>query len=309
MDLATVSGFLDRLRAQRPKTTDEPAVAGSGRDIPDNLWLKCRCGHVVFRKTFDEGLKVCEKCGHHHKMAARERLALLADPGSFEEWDADLVSADPLGFGDEYTSKLEQDRRKTGLSDAIVSGRILMAGTPVALAIMDFAFRGGSMGAVVGEKLVRAFERAQGLGLPVVAVTCSGGARMQEGILSLMQMAKTCAARVRQKRARLPYIVVLTDPTTAGVAASFAALGDVVLAEPHAIIGFSGARVIEQTIRQKLPEGFQTSEFYLEHGFIDQVVHRGELRPTLVQILGFLGFGEAARGLQGAGHSEKGGER
>ena len=306
-----MSGCLDRLRAQRPKTTDEPTASrgGSGRDIPDNLWVKCKCGHVVFRKTFDEGLKVCEKCGHHHKMTARERMALLADPGSFEEWDADLISADPLGFGADYSAKLEQDRVKTSLSDAVLSGRITLAGAPLALAVMDFGFRGGSMGSVVGEKVVRTFERAQELGLPVLAVTCSGGARMQEGILSLMQMAKTCAARVRQKRARLAYIVLLTDPTTAGVAASFAALGDVVLAEPHAIIGFSGARVIEQTIRQKLPEGFQTSEFYLEHGFIDRVVHRGELRLELAQLLGFLGGGRAESAPAGVGESKRGGER
>jgi acetyl-CoA carboxylase carboxyl transferase subunit beta len=213
---------------------------------------------------------------------------MLSDPGSFKEWDRNLISQDPLGFGQEYLDKLAKDRAKTNLTDAILTGRCSLDGRPLAIGIMDFRFRGGSMGSVVGERLMRLLERAIERRLPSVVVCSSGGARMQEGMLSLMQMARTSAAVRRVNEAGLPYITILTDPTTAGVAASYASLGDVVLAEPKAIIGFSGARVIEQTIRQKLPPGFQTSEFYLEKGFIDQVVHRSEMRSSLSNILGML---------------------
>jgi acetyl-CoA carboxylase carboxyl transferase subunit beta len=286
-----MSGFFDRLRAQRPKTSVEPEAASSStKAIPDNLWVKCsRCGATVYRKVFEEQLKVCDKCGHHHKLTAWERVRTLADEGSFEEWADDIKSGDPLGFGGDYLKKLADDRSKTRLSDAVLTGAARLDDRAVALGVMDFHFRGGSMGSVVGEKITRLMETALERSLPTIVVTSSGGARMQEGIYSLMQMAKTSAARNRLLEARLPYLVVLTDPTTAGVAASFAALGDVIVAEPNAIIGFSGARVIEQTIRQKLPEGFQTAEFYLEHGFIDRVVPRREMKSTLTRLLGFLG--------------------
>lgn len=259
---------------------------GEQRATPSDLWIKCAgCSTAVYRKVFEENLKVCEKCGHHHKLTAQERVAHLVDPGSFLEWDAGITSTDPLNFGPEYLSKLESDKRKTGLSDAVLTGSARIDGLNVALGVMDFHFRGGSMGSVVGEKITRMLERALEKKLPAVMITSSGGARMQEGMLSLMQMARTSAAVRRLNRANLLYMVVLTDPTTAGVAASFASLGDVILAEPGAIIGFSGARVIEQTIRQKLPPGFQTSEFYQKHGFIDCVIPRGELRATVSNML------------------------
>lgn len=283
-----MAGLFDKLRANRPRVEpSEDTPSRPGAAAPD-LWIKCReCAAVLYRKAFLENLKVCEKCGAHHKMTALERLESLLDPDSFVEWDAGLHSEDPLEFGQEYMDKLKGDQEKTGLADAIVSGRGLVQGCPLALAVMDFHFRGGSMGSVVGEKVSRLLERAIEQRLPAVVVTSSGGARMQEGMLSLMQMARTSAAVRRMNQARLPYIVILTDPTTAGVAASFASLGDVILAEPKAIIGFSGARVIEQTIRQKLPPGFQTSEFYQKHGFIDRVVPRADLRARLGQLLSF----------------------
>jgi len=284
-----MSGFFDRLRAQRPKTLAAPVKRADAAELPDNLWVKCnQCGTAVFRKVFEEQLRVCDRCDHHHKLTARERIEQLADAGSFLEWHASLMSGDPLHFGTEYVKKLEADQKRTGISDACIIGQAAMGGVPVALGVMDFHFRGGSMGSVVGDKVTRLMEEGLQRRLPVVMVTSSGGARMQEGIYSLMQMAKTSAARVRLEEAGVPYVVVLTDPTTAGVAASFAALGDVIVAEPKAIIGFSGARVIESTIRQKLPEGFQTSEFYLEHGFIDRVVHRRDLKTTLSRLLGFM---------------------
>lgn len=291
-----MSGFFDRLRAQRPKTNAQP-VDSAARDIPDNLWVKCnRCGTAVFRKAFEEQLKVCDRCGHHHKLTSWERIEMLTDARTFVEWSRGILPTDPLQFGPEYTKKLEEDRRKTSLNDAALTGRGRIASYDCAIGVMDFGFRGGSMGSVVGEKITSLFERACEEKLPAIVFTSSGGARMQEGIYSLMQMAKTSAARVRLADNKLPYLVVLTDPTTAGVAASFAALGDVILAEPNAIIGFSGARVIEQTIRQKLPEGFQTSEFYLKHGFIDRVVPRKDLKNSIARLLGFLTCNGAAVG-------------
>lgn len=252
-------------------------------------WTKClSCAAVLRKKTLEETIGVCPECGHHHKITAWQRLELLSDSGSFKEWDRNLLSQDPLGFGQEYLDKLAKDRAKTSLTDAVLTGRCTLDGRPMAIGIMDFRFRGGSMGSVVGERISRLLERAVERRLPSVVVTSSGGARMQEGMLSLMQMARTSAAVRRVNEEGLPYITILTDPTTAGVAASFASLGDVVLAEPKAIIGFSGARVIEQTIRQKLPPGFQTSEFYLEKGFIDRVVPRSEMRQTLSTVLGML---------------------
>jgi len=292
-----MSGFFERLRAQKPKTS-QPMVGkpAHAEHIPDNLWVKCsKCGTAAYRKVFEEQLKVCDRCGHHHKLTAMERIAVLADEGTFEEWSGDVSPVDPLQFGGEYQEKLRADQKRSGLKDAAVIGGASVGGMPVALGVMDFQFRGGSMGSVVGEKITTVMEEGLKRKRPVVVVTCSGGARMQEGIYSLMQMAKTSAARMRLQEAGLPYLVILTDPTTAGVAASFAALGDVIIAEPRAIIGFSGARVIEQTIRQKLPEGFQTAEFYLEHGFIDKVVPRKDLKSALVRLLQFLTYASAAR--------------
>ncbi|MCL5036780.1 MAG: acetyl-CoA carboxylase, carboxyltransferase subunit beta [Chloroflexi bacterium] len=256
------------------------------KEKPEELWVKCQsCGVPVFRKTFIENMLVCDKCDHHHKMPARMRAEILFDEGTFEEWDENITSVNPLEFADDYEEKLEKDKVKTGLKDAILTGHGKIEGYPVSMGIMEFGFRGGSMGSVVGEKVIRLLEKASEKGMPAVIITASGGARMQEGMYSLMQLAKTNAGVLRMEEARLPYITVLTDPTTAGVAASYASVADIILAEPKAIIGFSGRRVIEQTIRQKLPADFQTSEFYLEHGFIDAVVHRHKLRKTLARLL------------------------
>lgn len=256
------------------------------------LWIKCQsCGHAACEGDFQKNLMVCEKCGFQHKMSARQRVAMLADRDSFRETNANLRSGDPLEFGSEYTAKLEADMVKTSLSDAVLTGYAAMGGHDVMLGVMDFFFRGGSMGAVVGEKITALFEEAVEKRIPAVVVSSSGGARMQEGVVALMQMAKTSAVISRMNRAGIPYISVLADPTTGGVSASFASLGDIILAEAGAIIGFSGARVIEQTIRQKLPPGFQSAEFYLDHGFVDRVVRRSEMRDTLIGILGFFNGG------------------
>lgn len=290
-----MAGFLEKLRLQGPKVARPASQVMSGSGGTEANWVKCTsCSAVLRKKSLDSHHGVCPECGHHHKITAFERLEMLSDPGSFQEWDRRLVSEDPLEFGPDYLEKLANDRVKTGLTDAILTGRCTLDGRPLALAIMDFRFRGGSMGSVVGEKVCRLLERAIQERLPSVIVTSSGGARMQEGMLSLMQMARTSAAVRRVNEAGLPYLTILTDPTTAGVAASFASLGDVILAEPRAIIGFSGARVIEQTIRQRLPEGFQSSEFYLAKGFIDRVVPRAELRSTLSLILELLAGGRVA---------------
>lgn len=286
--------FLDKLRKQGPKVA-RPNKSVLTVTPSEANWTKCAsCAAVLRKKALDDALGVCPECQHHHKITAWKRLEMLSDAGSFEEWDRALLSQDPLGFGLDYLEKLGKDRAKTNLTDAILTGRCKLDGRDIAMGIMDFNFRGGSMGSVVGERINRLLERAIEKRLPSVVVTSSGGARMQEGMLSLMQMARTSAAVRRVNEAGLPYITILTDPTTAGVAASFASLGDVVLAEPKAIIGFSGARVIEQTIRQKLPEGFQTSEFYLEKGFIDRVVPRSEMRQTLSRILSMLCGGHLA---------------
>jgi acetyl-CoA carboxylase carboxyl transferase subunit beta len=285
-----MASIFDKFRSQKPKldSTEMEAPKTPGPAASD-LWIKCNsCGEAIYRKVFLENLKVCTKCGFHHKLTAFERLDQLTDAGTFEQWDSRVISADPLEFGPDYVTKLAGDRKKTGLSDAVLTGSAAIDGLPVALGIMDFHFRGGSMGSVVGEKITRMMEKGLERRLPVVMVTSSGGARMQEGMLSLMQMARTSAAVRRLNRDGVPYMCVLTDPTTAGVAASFASLGDIIVAEPGAIIGFSGARVIEQTIRQKLPPGFQTSEFYQSHGFIDKVVKRHDLKTTVHQLLAFL---------------------
>ncbi|MDR7435623.1 MAG: acetyl-CoA carboxylase, carboxyltransferase subunit beta [Armatimonadota bacterium] len=259
------------------------------REVPAGLWSKCpRCKALVYRKELERNLKVCPKCGYHLRLSARERIAVTFDPGSFVEHAADLDSRDILGFVG-YQEKLEEAKKRTGNREACIIGEGTIEGFRVVTAVLDFPFLGGSMGTVVGEKIARAAELAMSKGLPLVTFSASGGARMQEGILSLMQLAKTSAAIGRLRDAGLAYISVLCDPTTGGVTASFAYLGDIVMAEPGALIGFAGPRVIEQTIRQKLPEGFQTAEFLLKHGMLDMVVPRTEMRSTLARLLRFFG--------------------
>jgi acetyl-CoA carboxylase carboxyl transferase subunit beta len=264
---------------------------GRRKELPSHLWTQCPdCGEMLFNKQLARNMNVCPKCDHHFKIGARERIELLADKGSFVEHDAELVSADPLGFVDSrpYPQRLEAARVKSGARDAILCGTARIGGGAVELAVMDFEFIGGSMGSVVGEKIARAAERALAGRVPLVIVSASGGARMQEGALALMQMAKIVAALGRLADAGIPFISVLTDPTTGGVLASYGSLGDVILAEPKALIGFSGARVTDQTIGERLPAGFQRAEFVLAHGFVDQVVPRAQLRERLAFLLGAL---------------------
>lgn len=279
-----MANIFDKLKFKRPKFASYKT-----KQVPHDLWLKCiKCSAPIFKKNFIQNLLVCQNCDFHHKLNARERLELLIDKGSFIEMDKDMLPLDPLNFGDDYYIKVKKDQEKCGLNEAVLSGTAAIGGNEVVLGIMDFHFRGGSMGSVVGEKIVRVLEEGASSKRPVVIVSASGGARMQEGMLSLMQLTRTSAAVNKLAKERVLYICVMTDPTTAGVAASFASLADIIIAEPGAIIGFSGARVIEQTIRQKLPPGFQTSEFYLKHGFIDKVVHRKQLRQTLIMLLSFI---------------------
>lgn len=268
------------------------------RDIPNGLWVKCpSCTEIVFKKELEERWNVCPKCGYHFQIGRQERLKLLTEEGSFEEWDADLYSLDSLGFTgtESYVEKLKANIRKTGINDAVICGRARIGPHSVGLGIMEFAFLGASMGSVVGEKITRLFERATDLRLPVVISCASGGARMYEGMLSLMQMAKTSAAVARHGKAGLPYISLLTHPTTAGVMASYATLGDVIIAEPGALIGFAGPRVIKETTQQELPEGFQRSEFLLKHGLLDMVVPRTELKATIITLLDYFMFAEQKR--------------
>lgn len=254
-------------------------------DVPDGLWSKCpQCGEISFARDVERNLQVCPKCSYHHRLKASERLALTVDEGSFEELDTDVTSVNPLCFPD-YPEKLARDVAKTGLSDGMLTGRARIEGAPLLIGIADFGFMGGSMGSVTGEKIARTMERAERERLPVVLFTASGGARMQEGLLSLMQMAKTSAAAARLDRAAVPYIVVLTHPTTGGVYASYASLGDVILAEPGATVAFAGRRVGNQDIGIKLPDDFQTSEFQFRCGMIDRVVPRKDLRTTLGKLL------------------------
>jgi acetyl-CoA carboxylase carboxyl transferase subunit beta len=261
------------------------------RDIPEGLWTKCDdCGEIIYNKTLEEDFRVCPKCDHHFTLSAHERVSQLIDEGTFREMNKRMVSSDPIKFKGpkSYVSKLKEDREATGLLDAVVTGEGLLSGKRLALGVTDSRFIMGSMGSVVGEKLTRLIEFATEEKLPLVIVSGSGGgARMYEGMLSLMQMAKTSQALARHHEARQLFISVLTNPTMAGVMASFASLGDLILAEPRALIGFTGPRVIEQTIRQKLPEGFQTSEFLLEHGMIDRIVHRRQLKTSLLQFIEF----------------------
>jgi acetyl-CoA carboxylase carboxyl transferase subunit beta len=254
------------------------------RDIPEGLWMKCKgCGVVIYRSAVEENFHICPQCSYHYPLTAQERIHLLTDPESFHEMDEGLRSVDALEFaGDRvYVTKLAESQKKTGMKDAVVCGTATLQNRPYALGVMDFRFLGASMGSVVGEKITRLTEAATGGKLPLVIVTASGGARMYEGMLSLMQMAKTSGALAVHASAGLPYIVIMTHPTTAGVSASFASLGDVILAEPGALIGFAGPRVIKQTTQSELPPGFQTSEFLVEHGFIDRVVPRTHLKREL----------------------------
>ena len=257
----------------------------------DGLWSKCpECGLVVYRKDLVANASVCKGCGHHNRIDSEERIALIADPGSFEPLDSSLAPTDPLTFKDRrsYADRLRDSQQSTGLLDAVVTGLCRTSGLPLALGVMDFRFIGGSMGSVVGEKLTRLIETATARRYPVLIVCASGGARMQEGMLSLMQMAKISGALERHRQAELLYLPLLTYPTTGGVTASFAMLGDLILAEPKALIGFAGRRVIEQTLREKLPEGFQTAEYQFDNGFVDRIVERKDLRPFLGQLLSYL---------------------
>ena len=261
------------------------------RDIPDGLWLKCPgCQEIIFKQELDNNLGVCPKCDYHFQMPRLDRINMIMEDGTFEEWDDNLYSVDTLSFTGtaSYANKLEENMRKTGFHDAISIGRGRMAHHDIGLGVMDFSFLGASMGSVVGEKVTRLIEKCTAARLPVILSCASGGARMYEGMFSLMQMAKTSGALARHAEAGLPYIPVLTHPTTAGVMASFATLGDVIVAEPNALIGFAGPRVIKETTQQDLPEGFQRSEFLLKHGLLDVVVSRKELKSTLVRLLDYL---------------------
>ena len=257
----------------------------------EGLWVKCEgCRQIIWKKDLEENLNVCPKCQKHFRIDARARLALLLDDNQYETFDGNLSSTDPLKFVDlkAYSSRLRQAEHDTGLKDAVINAQGKLLGRPVIASVMEYAFIGGSMGAVVGEMITRAVERAAETKTPLIIVSASGGARMMEGVISLMQLAKISAALARLDKVKVPYVSVLTDPTTGGVTASFAMLGDLNIAEPGALIGFAGPRVIEQTIRQKLPAGFQRSEFLLEHGMLDAVVHRKEMKPYIARALDFM---------------------
>src|SRR5215471_16372400 len=272
----------------------EPAeidTSGEKRVKTEGLWVKCdQCRQIIWKKDLDQNLNVCPKCDRHFRIDARTRLALLLDDGQYQTEDGNLVSTDPLKFTDlkPYSERLKRAKIETGLNDAIINARGKLNGKAVIVSAMEYSFIGGSMGAVVGEVITRAIEKATDEKLPLIVVSASGGARMMEGVVSLMQLAKISAALARMDDAKVPYISALTDPTTGGVTASFAMLGDLNIAEPGALIGFAGPRVIEQTIRQKLPEGFQRSEFLLEHGFLDAVVNRKELKAYLIRAFNFM---------------------
>lgn len=261
------------------------------REFPEGLWQKCpSCSEMIHNLDLVQNFRVCPKCDHHMTQTAHERLEMLLDVGSFEEHDANLVSVDTLKFTGmaSYTDRLKSYQKKTGLKDAVISGLGAIDGQRVSIAVMDFNFIAATMGSVVGEKLTRCVERATQQRLPVIIVSASGGARMYEGVLSLLQMAKTCGALALHAQARLPYVSILTHPTTGGVSASFATIGDLILAEPKAMIGFAGPRVIKETTHQDLPPDFQTAEFLEDHGLVDMIVHRKKMRETLSELLGYL---------------------
>ena len=272
----------------RPKLRQ---LVGGPKEVPDDLWHKCpACGQMIFHREMEKTMKVCQHCGHHMRLSAPERLAMLFDGGTFETTEVKSALHDPLKFRDQkkYADRLKDAQHKTGRNDAIMVAHGRIGGMPAVMAALDFSFMGGSMGIAVGEGLIAAAKMSKERRAPLIVVTSSGGARMQEGIFSLMQMARTTIAVEELREARLPYIVVLADPTTGGVSASFAMLGDIAIAETGAIIGFAGARVIEQTIREKLPEGFQRAEYLLDHGMVDMVVHRHDLSATIGRLLRLL---------------------
>ena len=272
------------------KPIENPTPVEERRVRTEGMWTKCTsCRSIIWKKDLESNWEVCPKCDHHFRLGARRRLELLLDDEPWTEHDADLASSDPLQFADTkpYAQRLKDAQHKFGMNDAILTAEGKMSGRPVICCSMEFGFIGGTMGAAVGEKVARAIERSLAQKQPLIIVSCSGGARMMEGAVSLMQLAKVSAALGRLDQARVPFISVITDPTTGGVTASYAMLGDLNIAEPGALIGFAGPRVIEQTIRQKLPEGFQTAEFLLEHGFLDAVVPRKELKPYISRSLDF----------------------
>jgi len=280
--------FFQRQGKFRPLSRGDVRGKDQGQQIPEDLWVKCpKCGELLYSRELERNGLVCPKCNHHFRLRARERIDLLADADSFEEWDAGVQPMDPLHFVDgqgPYDEKLVKTQAKTGETESLITGSARINGRPLALAVADFNFLGASMGSVWGEKLARAVERAVEQRIPVLTVNASGGARMHEGLYSLMQMAKTTAAFHRLGENRLPHFSLLVDPCYGGVTASYATVADVMLAEPGALIGFAGQRVIEQVTRQKLPEGFQTAEFVLEHGMIDQIVDRGNLRSVITTL-------------------------
>jgi acetyl-CoA carboxylase carboxyl transferase subunit beta len=265
-----------------------PSARSERLDIPGDLWIKCpSCGSVLYNKELEDNLKVCLSCSYHFRLSATERIGLTVDEKSFKELDASMTSKDFLNFTDlkSYKDRIQDSEKKSGIKDAIITGEATIEGLPLVISVMDFSYMGGSMGSVVGEKFTRAAEKALSSKVPFIVFTTSGGARMQEGIMSLMQMAKTSSILAKLSDAHLPYIVVLTDPTTGGTTASFAMLGDIHIAEKGALIGFAGPRVIEQTIRQKLPKGFQKAEYLEEHGFVDMVLARQDIKVYLARIL------------------------
>jgi acetyl-CoA carboxylase carboxyl transferase subunit beta len=269
-------------------------LVSKSREMPEGLWTKCpSCGEVIHNLALDENLRVCPKCEHHFAIGSAVRVASVVDEGTFEETAANLIAVDTLKFKGvaTYEERLKSYRAKTGLKDAVLTGTAKIDGRAVSIAVMDFTFLAATMGSVVGEKITRAIELATKKRIPVIIICASGGARMYEGMLSLMQMAKTSGALARHAQAKLPYITVLTNPTTAGVMASFASLGDVIVAEPKSMIGFAGPRVIKETTHQDLPPGFQTAEFLEKHGLIDHIVHRAKLRGLLSQLLGYFAAG------------------
>src|ERR1700737_152037 len=278
------------------RQSGELETSGEKTVRTEGLWVKCEdCRQIIWKKDLEENMNVCPKCEKHFRIDARTRLAQLLDENQYETFDGNLSSTDPLKFVDlkPYSRRLRQGQQDTGLKDAVINAQGKLQGRPVVASVMEYAFIGGSMGAVVGETITRAVERAAETRTPLIIVSASGGARMMEGVISLMQLAKISAALARLDEAKVPYISLLTDPTTGGVTASFAMLGDLNIAEPGALIGFAGPRVIEQTIRQKLPPEFQRSEFLLEHGMLDAVVHRRQLKPYIVRALDFMAGGKS----------------
>lgn len=277
--------FFQRQGKFRPLNKGDERGKERDASIPEDLWTKCsKCGELIYTRELERNSRVCPKCSYHFRLSARERIDLLVDADTFEEWDTDIRPTDPLEFVDSqgsYVDKLAKTQKKTGETESLITGKGMVNGRPIVLVVAEFRFLGASMGSVWGEKLARAVERAIELRIPVMTVNASGGARMHEGLFSLMQMAKTIAAFHRLGQNRLPHFSLLIDPCYGGVPASFATVADVMLAEPGALIGFAGQRVIEQVTRQKLPEGFQTAEFLLEHGMIDQIIERGSIRHTL----------------------------